>query len=175
MEISSEMLTIIKEVVEKTAQESVQAVKLNNAEESRNYFRETEILLYNYPALRQKVESDEEFLYDPEAAAAPPVKSKDIVRFSGGGHGLDMDRYTEGIKSSMMRTRQEVLRIERALDAIKDDRYFNIIPMKYFDEVAIEEIAELFDCDVTTIRRNKNRLINRVKIMIFGTDALHTS
>lgn len=143
---------------------------------SKNYFKETEILLYNYQQLKLKVEQDEEFLYDPDSFTAPPKnRSKDIVVFSTkgtGSHGLDIDRYTTEIKSSMMRTRQEVLRIDRALETIKDDKYFDIIPMKYFDNKPFEEIADVLGYDERTIRRNKNRLINRLKIMLFGADAL---
>lgn len=171
MEITKELSAIIEKTVEKV----MERVHKSNikAEEERNYFKETEILLYNYPALKLKVEQDEEFLMDPDATSARPVKSKDIVCFSGrAGHGLDIDRYTQGVKSSMMRTRQEVLRIDRALEAIKEDRYYDIIPMKYFDGMSYEEIAERFDKDERTCRRNKNRLINKIKVMLFGTEAL---
>ncbi|WP_243140736.1 hypothetical protein [Dehalobacter restrictus] len=103
---------------------ALEALRLQKDEErrqepaERNYFRETEILLYNYPALKLKVEQDAEFLYDPEAETAPKSnRSKDIVVFSTratGNHGLDIDQYTQSVKSSMMRTRQEVLWINRA-------------------------------------------------------------
>lgn len=173
--LNSEVLKIIETAVNKAAQESAKAVAHDPSIE-RNYFRETEILLYNYPALNLKVAQDEEFLYDPEASTAPQGgRSKDIVCFSTrstGSHGLDIDKYTQGVKSSMMRTRQEVLRIDRALEAIQDDKYFEIIPLKYWDDVNMEDIALKFDCEERTIRRHKNRLINKLKIMLFGADAL---
>jgi RNA polymerase sigma factor (sigma-70 family) len=173
MTVSEEVLTIIEATVEK----SMNAVRVNmQPEEGKNYFKETEILLYNYPSLKLKVEQDEKFLYDPDATAEPEQrKSKDIIRFtSGASHGLDIDRYTIGIKSSMMRTRQEVFRISRALNAIEKDRYYKIIEMKYFQEMTMESIAEHYGCEDKTIRRNKNRLVNKLMIMLFGTDALHT-
>ncbi|AFV02831.1 hypothetical protein DHBDCA_p1805 [Dehalobacter sp. DCA] len=37
----------------------------------------------------------------------------------------------------------------------------------------MEDIAERFDCEERTIRRNKNRLVNKIKIMLFGADALN--
>ncbi len=133
-------------------------------------------MLYNYPALKLKVEQDEEFLYNPEAETAPKSNwSKDIVIFSTrstGSHGLDIDQYTQGVKSSMMRTRQEVLRIERALETVKDDPYYDIIPFKYWDGMTMLEIADSFQCEDKTARRHKNRLVNKIKIMLFGADAL---
>ena len=174
MKISKEILSLIDAAVNKAVQGSNKAMQSASdscVAEARNYFRDTEILLYNYPALKIKVAQDEEFLYDPEAATAPTGKSKDVVRFSKTGHGLDMDRYTESVKASMMRTRQEVLKIERALETIQDDKYFDIISLKYWDGMTLEVVAEALNCDVSTIYRNKNRLVNRVKAVIFGADA----
>jgi hypothetical protein len=174
--LDPEVLKIIKTAVNKAAQDSANAVNHIDIT-NHNYFRETEILLYNYPALKLKVSQDEEFLYDPEAYTEPENKrSKDIVLYtsrSTGSHGLDIMQYTQSIKSSMMRTRQEVMRIERALETIYDDKYYEIIPMKFWDVMTMEDIAERFDCEERTIRRNKNRLVNKIKIMLFGADALN--
>ncbi len=170
-------LEAIREYRKEEMETTIKAIQDNkHQEEGKNYFKETEILLYNYPALKLKVAQDEEFLYNPDAEATPDKrKSKDIVRFSSSsrGHGLDIDRYTQGVKSSMMRTKQEVLRIERALETIKEDAYYCIIEYKYFDEMNFQDIAEQLDKDESTCRRNKNRLINKLKIMLFGADALN--
>lgn len=175
LKLNNEVLKIIETAVNKAAKESAKAI-MQDPPAERNYFRETEILLYNYPALKLKVAQDEEFLYDPESTTAPPSgRSKDIVLYSTrstGSHGLDLDKYTQGVKSSMMRTRQEVLRINRALEVIKDDKHYGIIPMKYWDGLTMLEIAEKFECEDKTVRRNKNRLVNKLKIMLFGADAL---
>lgn len=174
MKLDNEVLKIIETAVNKAAQDSAKVAHENPPTE-RNYFRETEILLYNYPALKLKVEQDAEFLFDPESHIVPKNRSKDIVIFSTksvGSHGLDIDKYTQGVKSSMMRTRQEVVRIERAVETIKDDKYYDIIPMKYWDGLTMEEIAERYECDDRTVYRNKNRLVNKIKIMLFGADAL---
>ena len=175
IKLNSEILRIIDAAVTKAAIESARLIKQQAPETERNYYRETEILLYNYPALKLKVAQDEEFLYDPDAYTTPTNnRSKDIVIFStnGGSHGLDINQYTQGVKSSMMRTRQEVMRIDRALEVIQDDKYYDIIPMKYWGGISMEDIAEKFECEDRTIYRNKNRLVNKVKIMLFGADAL---
>jgi RNA polymerase sigma factor (sigma-70 family) len=173
--LNPEVLKIIETAVNKAAKDSAKLTASHEPPAERNYFRETEILLYNYPALKLKVAQDEEFLYDPEAYAKPANRSKDLVHFSTrniGNHGLDLDQYTQSVKSSMMRTRQEVIRIDRALETIKDDRYYDIVPFKYWDGMTMEDIAESFGCEERTIRRQKNRLINKLKIMLFGADAL---
>ncbi len=178
MAITKEDLNTITQVIERQVKKAIDAInkanELKEAEE-RDYYRETELLLYNYKILKLKVETDEEFLFDPDAATFPTEKSKDIVCFSTknvGAHGLDIDYYTQGIKSSMMRTRQEVLRIERALKAVEHDKYYKIIPMKYFEGLSIEEIIKELDCDERTYRRNRKRLVDKIMKAIFGYDAV---
>ena len=73
----------------------------------------------------------------------------------------------------MDRTNREIDRIERALNQIKDDPGNKVIEMKYFKEMANEEMAEEMSYSVRTIIRHKNRLINKLKIILFGVDALN--
>lgn len=178
MPISKEDLKLIEKSFDKQVKKAVELIQEANKrqeQEERNYFKDTERLLYNYPALKQKIDADVEFLNNPDAEAKPSCKSKDIVCFSTsntGSHGLDLDRYTQGVKSSMMRTRQEVLRIERALESIKGDTYYRVIELKYFDGLSFEEIAEGLEKDEKTCRRNRSRLVNKLKIMLFGVEAI---
>lgn len=62
--------------------------------------------------------------------------------------------------------------ISDALKSIEDDDYYDIIPMIYFEGQSREDIAELFDVTVTTISRNKTRLINKLKTLIFADDVV---
>ncbi|MBR2561436.1 MAG: hypothetical protein IKF16_01375 [Lachnospiraceae bacterium] len=45
-----------------------------------------------------------------------------------------------------------------ALRKIHGDYYFRILPDFYWDQKTIEQIAASFDCEVSTITRNKKRL-----------------
>lgn len=45
--------------------------------------------------------------------------------------------------------------------------------MKYFEGKTREEIAEHFDVDVSTISRNKNRLINLLQIRLFSDEVIY--
>lgn len=175
--ITKEDLNLLSQSFDKQVKKAVDAIIEANrqAEEyQRNWFKETERLLYSYPALKLKVAQDEEVLKDPAAILLPAGKSKDIVRFSshGGSCGMDLDVYTESRKASMLRTLREVQRIERALETIQEDQYYDIVPLKYFDLVQGEQIAEAMNCDERTYRRHKNRLVNKIKIILFGADAL---
>lgn len=66
-----------------------------------------------------------------------------------------------------------VKKINDALDAIADDPYYEIISMCYFENETREIMAEYFDTTVTTISRNKTRLINKLKVQLFSDDVIY--
>ena len=58
-------------------------------------------------------------------------------------------------------------RIEEALEAIRGDPYAGVITMYYVYGKSRDEIADRFKTSVTTISRNKKRLIDRMKVILF--------
>lgn len=181
---------LIDEAVEKGREDGDKlldkAVKRGKEEskiETTDYFKATERLLYDYPLLKEKVDQDETLLQDPDLKLEPVGRSKDIVHISNKKtrYGLDPEAYTQGLKTSMMRTRIEVMRIEKALMYIADDPYYEIIPKKYFEDKTFEKIAEEFSadynktCDESTIRRHRSRLIKTLMKLLFGADAVRIS
>lgn len=62
--------------------------------------------------------------------------------------------------------------VEDALAQLEDDFYYDILRYKYFDKLTQEEIAEKLHCDVSTVTRNKNRLIKRLSFMLFSDQAI---
>lgn len=175
--ISPEVLKIINKTVDEAVKKATEAIRKVNEEvdaAQRNYFKDTEKLLYSYPALKLALAQ-----YDDELKHGIVLsgKSKDIIRFSpNNGSRLDPELVAEAnIQSkiaSIERTRAQVQRIDRALETIQDDQYYDIIPMKYWDLMQPAEIAERLGCDERTYRRHKNRLINKLKVVLFGADAL---
>lgn len=177
--ISPEVVKLIRKSVDEAVKKAAEAIIKANKEldaAQRNYFKETERLLYSLPALRLKVAQDEEDLAN--GLLVPKERSKDIVCPTGsssyGPHDplAQAERYIADRKASMERTKREIQRIDRALETIQDDPYYEIIPMKYWDLLSPEEIAERLNCDERTYRRHKNRLVNKLKVVLFGADAL---
>lgn len=66
-----------------------------------------------------------------------------------------------------------VRRIDSALETIKNDIYYDVIPMYYFERKTREEIAEYYNTTVTTISRNKTKLINKIKPILFSDDVIY--
>lgn len=81
--------------------------------------------------------------------------------------------YNTFVKSDQPYTTKLVGKINDALYDIKDDVYYDIIPMIYFEERSREAVAEYFDTTVTTISRNKNRLVNKLKARLFSDDVIY--
>lgn len=49
-----------------------------------------------------------------------------------------------------------------ALEKIKGDYYFDILPQYYKSKITIDWIADAYHCEVSTISRNKKRLCMRL-------------
>lgn len=62
--------------------------------------------------------------------------------------------------------------IDSALKTISDDQYYSIIEMFYFEHKTRSEIAEFYDVDEKTISRNKKRLIDDLKIILFSDNTI---
>lgn len=52
--------------------------------------------------------------------------------------------------------------VGKALESVKGDQYYNIIPRYYCDRLTIDWIAEEFHCEISTITRNKKRLCLKI-------------
>lgn len=63
--------------------------------------------------------------------------------------------------------------IEAALRTIEDDPYYDVIPMFYFDRATRESIALDFETSVTTISRNKARLLGKLAPLLFSDDVIY--
>ena len=60
--------------------------------------------------------------------------------------------------------------IQRALNRVRDDPYYEIIELKYFERWTHEKIAEYFDVDVSVISKRRTKLINQLRPIIFSDD-----
>lgn len=75
-------------------------------------------------------------------------------------------------KSDQPYTKKLVEKIDNALEEIKDDPYAEIISLFYVADHTREEIAEQFNTTVTTISRNKTRLVEKLKAYLFSDETI---
>ena len=81
--------------------------------------------------------------------------------------------YNDFKSSDQDRTQKLVQKIDNALYDIKDDVYYEIIPLTYFSNETRETIAEIFNTTERTISRNKGRLVNILKTKLFSDDVIY--
>lgn len=167
----------VKEVIQQSVKEAargmVQELKLNNMiRPELSYYKRVELLLYNYNNLKEALKNkDEDINYIKENGL--PEKSGSIVVYqTGGGNVTGQERYSlliEKYELEKLETLRELNRINNALDKIKDDKYYLVIEKKYLSnkKYTEEEIAEELNKDQSTITRNKKRLINTIKTILF--------
>lgn len=69
--------------------------------------------------------------------------------------------------------RKVTSKIEAALQEIRDDIYYDIIPMTYFNDDTRETIALHYGATGTTISRNKKRLMDKLAAMIMTDEFIY--
>lgn len=166
----------IKEIV----QETVSECKRQNMIPDRKHtaYQKTETLLYNYMAYKSVISQVQQEIADIEAHGIQQ-RSKSITSFNGNGGYVeresDMEKrqnQIDELKSRIEMTQRAVDMIDDALETIKGDMYYEIIPLKYFQRQSGEFIAEYFGVDTATVSRNKSRLVNELKIRLFSSQAI---
>lgn len=137
--------------------------------------KKTELLLYNYKNFQEAIALKNEKIAEIKIDGLPE-KSKGITSF-GGVMGGDFicpvekeENRIEDLEKSIQLTKKLVEMIEEVLNLIKSDEYFKVIELKYFENKTLEEISYTFNKDISTISRNRMRLINRMKIALFSDD-----
>lgn len=142
----------------------------------KNTYKQTEKRLYAYPVLKKNIERYKKDIEDVKQEDFS--RSKDIAFYAAGAgtEKLDIEEIRKAkifvIEQKIARDREEIKEIEAALDEIRNDEYFEIIPLHYFQKVDQETITKRVRCDKVTVWRNRKRLLNIINICLFGADAL---
>lgn len=65
-----------------------------------------------------------------------------------------------------------VKKVDDAMRSIEGDPYYDVIRMYYFEDQTRESIALDYGCTETTISRNKTRLLNKLKTILFSDEVI---
>lgn len=90
---------------------------------------------------------------------SPQEKTEDLLK-----------HYTAFTTSEEPVAGQMIQRIEMALSLIREDPYYDVIIMYYIKGMSREEIADQICASVTTVSRNKHRLIKDISAVLFADD-----
>lgn len=168
-----------KELAKETAKETVQELKRLNLLKTKEHDPKwkTEQLLFNYPKFKKSLEIKQEKIQEIEQIGLRK-KAKSITSFSGvsgGDFESDLEKAEnkiEELKNSIHLTCMAIKLVEEALKTIENDKYYRIIPLKYWEGKTLEEIAEILGKEVSWIARNKKRLIEELKTELFPDDVI---
>lgn len=84
---------------------------------------------------------------------------------------LKFKHITETYKFDDMQITVDFIKmIDDALKSIADDPYFKIIELKYFNGWTHEEIAEFYNVQPAAISKQRKRLINQLRPLIFPNE-----
>ena len=178
--INGELLNLIDHTVKKAVESSICEMKRQNliVEGKQSPFQKTETLLYNYNNFKDVIREKEEQIAELRQFGMRK-KSASITSFSGNTGLIEVksdsekiDEKIEMIEFSISTTRSFIKIIDEAIETLRGDRYFDLIALRYFKGRSREDIAEYFDCDVSTVNRNKNRLINLLQIRLFSDEVI---
>lgn len=83
-----------------------------------------------------------------------------------------LENRIEKLQEEIVRIENVVNMVERALGTIRNNKYYDIIEMKYFDDLTFEHISEKLDISVITAKRYKNKMIRQLQLVIFSDDVI---
>ena len=148
------------------------AEKLMNINKVDKY-EETEAMLRAYPNYKRIIEKNNERINEILKTGLGNIKKiKPVENVQGGLKKyeglpeLELERI-EHLKSENVKLEKRVIRVDNALEGIKNDWYYDIIILRYFKGWTIDEIAEDFEVDRKTIGRNRTRLVKKLQYSLF--------
>lgn len=139
-------------------------------------FQKTEKLLSELSLLKGAIDSKNMLIEDLKKEGISIQKKKTEVNVQASKIYLSelekVENRIEKLKEEIVRIENVVNMVERALDTIRNNKYYDIIEMKYFDELTFEHISEKLDISVITAKRYKNKMIRQLQLIIFSDDVI---
>jgi hypothetical protein len=168
--------TDIEAIIDKAIERALAATRVMQTDNTKSVYKQTERRLYALPHLLEKAEEDKERLEEMQESGTLQGKSMSIVRFTAGGLRADPEDMFESVvtdlQAHMAADLQEINEMQKALRSIERDSYYPTVEARYFKGCADWEVAEQLQCDESTVRRNRSRLVRIVSIRLYGVEAV---
>lgn len=170
-----------KELAVETAKQTVAELMKNNMlkNDKRTPFQKTEILLYNYNNFLEVIKNREEQIEEIKQTGLRKHSISILPAMSSSSHDSyikteeeKIDEKIAEIQLSISVTKNFISVIDKELNCLKNEKYFDIIRLKYFEGKTHDEIADHFQCDVKTVSRQKNNLISKLQVRLFSDESI---
>lgn len=175
MQLTEEQLTtLVKEAVKTTLEEL--GIGKQEVKQERNAYQKTELLLWNYKGFKKVIADKKEQIEEIRKHGVP---HKGGAVHSYGGNALVSEMRTEeeavedavtAIKHSMREVVNVVNMIDNAMANLKNDPYYNILEMRYFEGMGQEDIGKALKCTQPNVSYHKNRLIRELSVQMFPNE-----
>ena len=146
------------------------------AEKQLTPFQKTEKLLSELSLLKGAIDSKNMLIEDLKKEGISIQKRETGVNVQSSKVYLSelekVENRIEKLQEEITRIENVVNMVERALDTIKNNKHYDIIEMKYFEELTFEHIAEKLNISVITAKRYKNYMIRQLQLVIFSDDVI---
>ena len=165
--------------IEKIAEKILEKMRNDKeikAEKQLTPFQKTEKLLSELSLLKGAIDSKNMLIEDLKKEGISIQKRETGVNVQSSKVYLSelekVENRIEKLQKEIVRIENVVNMVERALGTIRNNKYYDIIEMKYFDDLTFEHISEKLDISVITAKRYKNKMIRQLQLVIFSDDVI---
>ena len=146
----------------------------------KSAYQKTESLLYNYVGFKRIV-ADKQLEIEQIKKYGVPQRSGSIVGYSPRGGTVrgtvlpeeSVEQAVQRITESVQDTVDAIALVDNCMAALKDDPYYEILEMRYFEGRTQEDIALKFGVSQVTISNNKSRLVRELSMRIFPNQTVN--
>ena len=169
------------EIVAQAVVKALEGKKVSaNPKMEKTAYQKTEQLLFNYNGFKRIVAEREQEIADLRKYGVPQKSAM------SGGERVQTSRTNVGIvlpedavedavrnvERSVEGTVQAIALIDKCMAALKNDPYYCILEMRYFEGRTQEDIALELNCSQVTISKNKSRLVKDLAMRLFPNQVI---
>lgn len=148
-------------------------------DKTKSAYAKTEALLYHYNGFKRIIQERKKEI-ETLRTCGVPKKSASIVEYtpkSNTPKGIKLeDETVESMIVNVERGVETTLRviesIDSAMDKLKGDPYYDILPMTYFEGRTQDDIADHLGCSQVSVSKNKNRIVKELALLLFTDQAI---
>lgn len=152
------------------------------ARSGKTAYQKTEQLLFAYCGFKKIVEERKQEIADLRRYGVPVKVTSTVggerVQSSRGNVGIVLpedavEDAVRNVEASVQDTVQALALIDKCMASLKNDQYYEILPMRYFEGRTLEDIGVYFGVDHTTISRNRSRLVKELAMRLFPDEVIN--
>ncbi len=147
---------------------------------NKNTFQKTVMMLEGYNKIKKSIENlekQQEYLEKEKNEIKEEISKPDRVVLREKDQlyyysDETLNNRINEIHQLIIKTKAELKFVDDCLKEIQLDKYYDIIPLFFFESKTIEEIAEQFDISTQSVHYNKNRLIRSLSYYLTPLDKI---